>query len=194
MMIRSDIPRRFFTKTEAAGHRGGHRGRPKRCTTGEIRIFIERDVEGAGGDPYLRAREVFAQLGMHEHRRAQRGAGLPGRALAAVRHRGRRGTAPAAWVRTTGPIFATSWRPTSAPSASSRAWWRPSRPSAKAWAATSRRGSTTSTNCPTISPIEQAPRGYSYLRSLWSTQPSSCRPAGSWWVQCSTPPRSFHSY
>ena len=34
-------------------------------TSGEIRVFIERDFENAHGDPYSRAREVFAELGMH---------------------------------------------------------------------------------------------------------------------------------
>ena len=38
-------------------------------TSGEIRLHLERDVPKkapVGGDPYLRAREVFAQLGMHQ--------------------------------------------------------------------------------------------------------------------------------
>lgn len=63
MMIRSDIPRRFFTKAEQEAIVASI-AEAETLSTGEIRTFIERDLENHGGDPYLRAREVFAQLGM----------------------------------------------------------------------------------------------------------------------------------
>ena len=63
MMIRSDIPRRFFTKAEQKAIVDSI-AEAETLSTGEIRTFIERDLENPGVDPYLRAREVFAQLGM----------------------------------------------------------------------------------------------------------------------------------
>jgi uncharacterized membrane protein len=62
---RSDIPRRFFSGDEqkrivAAIEEAENR------TSGEIRLFLERDVKISGGDPYARAREIFAKLGMHQ--------------------------------------------------------------------------------------------------------------------------------
>lgn len=63
MMIRSDIPRRFFTKAEQEAIVAAI-AEAETLSTGEIRTFIERDLENPGSDPYLRAREVFAQLGM----------------------------------------------------------------------------------------------------------------------------------
>jgi len=67
MAGRSDRPRKFFSDEEqraivAAIEAAEHR------TSGEIRIHVERDLPRKGeaaGDPYLRAREVFAELGMH---------------------------------------------------------------------------------------------------------------------------------
>jgi hypothetical protein len=32
-----------------------------------------------------------------------------------------------------------------------------------------------------------------YVRPACFSQPDSCEPCGSWWVQWITPPRSFHS-
>ena len=64
MKRRSDIPRRFFSATEEEGVVAAIAEAESR-TSGEIRVFIERDFENADGDPYSRAREVFAELGMH---------------------------------------------------------------------------------------------------------------------------------
>lgn len=64
MMIRSDVPRRFFTKAEQESIVAAI-AEAETLTTGEIRTFIERDLESVDGDPYFRARAVFAQLGMH---------------------------------------------------------------------------------------------------------------------------------
>jgi len=61
---RSDIPRRFFTETEQQAIVAAIE-QAERRTSGEIRIFLERDVKGSGGDPYARARDVFAKLDMH---------------------------------------------------------------------------------------------------------------------------------
>ena len=65
MKKRSDIPRRFFTAAEQERIVAAI-AKAETLTTGEIRTYIERDLKSGGGDPYLRAREVFAQLGMHE--------------------------------------------------------------------------------------------------------------------------------
>lgn len=62
---RSDIPRRFFSDDEQKLIITAI-GEAEKLTSGEIRIFLERDVKIAGGDPYAWAREVFARLGMHE--------------------------------------------------------------------------------------------------------------------------------
>ena len=42
---------------------------------------------------------------------------------------------------------------------------------------------------------ERGPHGgrHSYVRPRCFSQPGSCWPCGSWWVQCTTPPLSFHS-
>ncbi len=67
MATRSDIPRRFFSEDEQARLRAAIAAAEKR-TSGEIRLHLERNVPKRGaaqGDPYLRAREVFAKLGMH---------------------------------------------------------------------------------------------------------------------------------
>jgi uncharacterized membrane protein len=61
---RSDIPRRFFTEEEQSRIVAAISQAEKR-TSGEIRICLERDVNEPGGDPYERAREVFAKLEMH---------------------------------------------------------------------------------------------------------------------------------
>ncbi len=68
MAQRSDIPRKFFTTDEQRQVREAIAAAEAR-TSGEIRLHVERDVprrKPIAGDPYLRAREVFAQLGMHE--------------------------------------------------------------------------------------------------------------------------------
>jgi uncharacterized membrane protein len=62
---RSDLPRRFFTPEEQAGIVAAIAAAEKQ-TSGEIRICLERDVNEPGGDPYERAREVFARLEMHQ--------------------------------------------------------------------------------------------------------------------------------
>lgn len=67
MTDRLDDPRRFFAKPEqdrivraiALAEKG---------TSAEIRLFLERDVRDPQGDPYARARTVFARLGMHATR------------------------------------------------------------------------------------------------------------------------------
>ena len=64
MKRRSDIPRRFFSATEEESVVVAIAEAESR-TSGEIRVFIERDFENESGDPYARAREVFADLGMH---------------------------------------------------------------------------------------------------------------------------------
>ncbi len=62
---RSDIPRRFFTDEEQEMIVAAI-GQAEKKTSGEIRICLERDVNEPGGDPYERAREVFAKLEMHQ--------------------------------------------------------------------------------------------------------------------------------
>ena len=67
MTERSDIPRRFLSADEQLQLQGAIHAAEQR-TSGEIRLHLERDVPKRGaaqGDPYLRAREVFAKLGMH---------------------------------------------------------------------------------------------------------------------------------
>lgn len=66
--MRSDVPRKFFTADEQRQIREAI-GAAEARTSGEIRLHVERDVprrKAIAGDPYLRAREVFSQLGMHE--------------------------------------------------------------------------------------------------------------------------------
>ncbi len=65
---RSDIPRRFFTPDEQQTILASIQAAESR-TSGEIRLHVERDVPQkppAEGDAYLRAREVFGSLGMHQ--------------------------------------------------------------------------------------------------------------------------------
>lgn len=67
MADRSDIPRKFFSEDEQRRLREAIAAAEAR-TSGEIRLHVERDVPKkapANGDAYLRAREVFADLGMH---------------------------------------------------------------------------------------------------------------------------------
>ena len=61
---RSDIPRRFFSDDEQ-GLITRSIATAEKTTSGEIRLFLERDVKHPEGDPYERARAVFAELGMH---------------------------------------------------------------------------------------------------------------------------------
>ena len=64
---RKDIPRKFFTESEQLRLREAIAAAEAR-TSGEIRLHLERDVPTkapVSGDAYLRAREVFEQLGMH---------------------------------------------------------------------------------------------------------------------------------
>lgn len=64
---RSDAPRRFFSSEEQAQLRAAIHAAEDR-TSGEIRVHVERDLPRRGqaaGDAYLRARELFARLGMH---------------------------------------------------------------------------------------------------------------------------------
>jgi uncharacterized membrane protein len=66
--MRNDIPRKFFTEEEQRQVREAIVAAEAR-TSGEIRLHLERDLprrKAIAGDPYLRAREVFSQLGMHE--------------------------------------------------------------------------------------------------------------------------------
>lgn len=68
MAARSDIPRKFLTPDEQRQVHDAVVAAEAR-TSGEIRLHIERDVpqsEPSAGDPYRRARELFASLGMHE--------------------------------------------------------------------------------------------------------------------------------
>lgn len=65
MTKRSDIPRRFFTQAEQEVITKSIADAEK-MTSGEIRLFIERDVKHPHGDAYERARAVFSQLGMHK--------------------------------------------------------------------------------------------------------------------------------
>jgi uncharacterized membrane protein len=62
---RSDIPRKFFSDDEQKLIIAAI-GEAEKRTSGEIRLFLERDVKDLDGDPYARARGVFAELGMHE--------------------------------------------------------------------------------------------------------------------------------
>ena len=65
---RNDAPRKFFSEAEQQRLREAIAAAERR-TSGEIRLHVERDVPTAApvsGDPYLRAREVFAALGMHD--------------------------------------------------------------------------------------------------------------------------------
>lgn len=67
MAERSEIPREFFSEDEQRRLREAIAAAEAR-TSGEIRLHLERDVPTkapAKGDAYLRAREVFAELGMH---------------------------------------------------------------------------------------------------------------------------------
>lgn len=67
MSQRSDVPRRFFTRDEQKRIVAAIEA-AEQDTSGEIRFHVERDVppgEPANGDAYLRARELFARLGMH---------------------------------------------------------------------------------------------------------------------------------
>ncbi|MBU2501826.1 TPM domain-containing protein [bacterium] len=61
----SDIPRRFFSPEERSRIAAAI-GEAEMHTSGEIRLFLERDVKGESEDPYARARQVFARLKMHE--------------------------------------------------------------------------------------------------------------------------------
>ncbi len=64
---RSDRPKKFFTEDEQKAIVAAI-GAAELKTSGEIRVHIERDVPRkapASGDAYLRAREMFAKLGMH---------------------------------------------------------------------------------------------------------------------------------
>lgn len=64
---RSDVPRRFFSKDEQQAIVDAI-GAAELETSGEIRFHVERDVptkEPANGDAYIRARQVFGELGMH---------------------------------------------------------------------------------------------------------------------------------
>lgn len=63
MKKRSTRPRDFFSHDEAQRILAAVRAAELR-TSGEIRLHVERDVPGEG-DAYARAREVFAELGMH---------------------------------------------------------------------------------------------------------------------------------
>jgi uncharacterized membrane protein len=68
MPNRNDAPRKFFSADEQLRLREAIAAAEKR-TSGEIRLHLERDVPTkapANGDAYLRAREVFAGLKMHE--------------------------------------------------------------------------------------------------------------------------------
>ncbi len=65
---RSDVPQKFFSEAEQKRLREAIAAAERR-TSGEIRLHVERDVPTAApasGDPYQRAREVFAGLGMHD--------------------------------------------------------------------------------------------------------------------------------
>ena len=62
---RSDIPRRFFTEEEQSRIVAAI-GQAEKQTSGEIRLFLERDVLNSGNDPYERARDVFAKLEMQK--------------------------------------------------------------------------------------------------------------------------------
>lgn len=64
---RSDRPRKFFSGDEQKRIVEAI-GAAELRTSSEIRVHIERDLPKKGtaaSDPYLRAREVFAKLGMH---------------------------------------------------------------------------------------------------------------------------------
>ena len=68
MPNRNDAPRKFFSEEEQLRLREAIAAAEKR-TSGEIRLHLERDVPQkapANSDAYLRAREVFAELKMHE--------------------------------------------------------------------------------------------------------------------------------
>lgn len=68
MRGRSDIPRKFFSAAEQVLLREAIAAAERR-TSGEIRLHVERDVPAkapVSGDAYLRAREIFAGLQMHE--------------------------------------------------------------------------------------------------------------------------------
>jgi uncharacterized membrane protein len=65
---RNDVPRKFFSEDEQRRLREAIAAAEAR-TSGEIRLHLERDVPKkapVSGDPYLRAREVFEKLGMHQ--------------------------------------------------------------------------------------------------------------------------------
>ncbi|MBK8167732.1 MAG: TPM domain-containing protein [bacterium] len=65
---RSDIPRKFFSAAEQGLLREAIAAAEMR-TSGEIRLHLERDVPAKApvyGDSFVRAREIFAELRMHE--------------------------------------------------------------------------------------------------------------------------------
>ena len=67
MGARSDRPRKFFSDGEQQAIVAAVQAAELR-TSGEIRVHVERDLPRRGesaGDPYLRARELFAALGLH---------------------------------------------------------------------------------------------------------------------------------
>lgn len=67
MSGRSDRPRKFFSDDEQKEIVAAI-GAAELRTSGEIRLHVERDIPKkapAEGDPYLRARQLFAELGMH---------------------------------------------------------------------------------------------------------------------------------
>ncbi len=67
MSKRSDRPRKFFSEAEQKLIVEAIR-QAELKTSGEIRLHVERDIPKkapAEGDPYQRARQLFAELGMH---------------------------------------------------------------------------------------------------------------------------------
>jgi uncharacterized membrane protein len=67
MAKRSDRPRSFLTTAERESVLAAIRAAERR-TSGEIRLHMERDLSAkppVAGDPYARARALFAGMGMH---------------------------------------------------------------------------------------------------------------------------------
>ena len=67
MSERSDRPRKFFSDAEQKRILEAIRAAELE-TSGEIRLHVERDIPKKApveGDPYQRARQLFAELGMH---------------------------------------------------------------------------------------------------------------------------------
>lgn len=66
-MKRDTRPERFFDEAEQARLRAAIEA-AESASSAELRVYIESRLPKGGDDPYARARQVFAELGMHATR------------------------------------------------------------------------------------------------------------------------------